>query len=384
MRLLLLTQDFPPDVGGTQTYAYENARRLSEMCSDFAVLAPQVEGAATVDAEVPFDVIRVPATYDTLSIKAWPYLVRLGSRFDTTLHVQWPTALATVLARPFGGPQRIFIASHARELLMAPLPPLVQPAYDAVRSWLLQRADGHVPVSHFTAGLLRDHGVDPSTVTVVLNGTDPDVFHPMPSDDLRRTLGVEEKRVIITVGRLILRKGVNTVLRALPRIREEVPNVAYLVVGDGPDRDQLVALADQLGVSDVVQFLGRVPYEDVPRYLCAGDVFAMPSHQKPPDVEGLPIVFFEASACGLPIIGADTGGIADAIVDGKTGFLIPPEDPDALADRLIPLLSTPERADEMGRRGRRRVVEEASWDHVADRLYRTLAPEETIDPAPRV
>ena len=115
MRLLFLTQDFPPDVGGTQTYAFELARRLARRCETFVVIAPRVPGAAEADRALPFEVVRVRASYDTLSVKALrPVLARTHAPFDAAFHVQWPTALSTLPARRLGRLRRIFVAAHGQ------------------------------------------------------------------------------------------------------------------------------------------------------------------------------------------------------------------------------------------------------------------------------
>lgn len=374
MRLLLVTQDFPPDVGGTQTYAYELARRWVRACEDFAVVAPAVDGADAVDAALPFDVFRVRASYDTLSFRAFPLLRRLAARrgFDTAFHVQWPTALAGLAARRAGALRRVCIAAHGRELLMTPHPRPLAPLYDGLRTRLLTRADALFPVSRYTAGLLEARGVAPGRVTVVPNGTDAARFAPGDATDLREALGVADRRVVLTVCRLVPRKGVDTVLRALARTAAACPDVVYLIGGTGPDRPRLEALARAEGVADRVRFLGRIPDEALPHHYRACDVFVMPSRLDPPHVEGFGIVFLEANACGKPVIGARTGGIPDAIREGETGLLVEPDDPAALAEALTDLLTHPDRAARLGRQGRTRVLAEATWDHVAARLLDAL------------
>ncbi len=147
-----------------------------------------------------------------------------------------------------------------------------------------------------------------------------------------------------------------------------------LLVGDGPYRAELGRLAQRVGVSDSVVFAGPVPWEELPAYYDAGDVFAMPcrTRRKGLDVEGLGIVYLEASAAGLPVIGGDSGGAPDAILDGETGHVVPGKDVDAVADALIELLGDPAVATAMGRKGLAWVDREWRWDFVADRLQHIL------------
>ncbi|RMF57698.1 MAG: glycosyltransferase family 1 protein [Bacteroidetes bacterium] len=373
MRLLLVTQDFPPDTGGTQTYAFELARRLAPRCEAFAVVAPRVEGWQEVDAALPLRVIRVRAGYDSLSVKALPALLRhTRVPFDASLHVQWPTALAGLAARRLRRLRRVYVAAHGRELLFNPLPAPLAGAYHRLRRLALTRADHLFPVSRYTSDLLADAGIPPERRTVVHNGTDPDRFAPQDPMPLRARLALGDRPTLLTISRLVPRKGLDTVLQALPRVAEAVPQVVYLIGGTGPDRPRLERLAHELGVASHVRFCGRIPDDDLPTYYSAADVFVMPSRLDPPHVEGFGIVFLEANACGTPVVGAHTGGIPDAIVDGETGLLVPPDDPAALARALTGLLLNPPLARRMGLNGRRRVVTAFTWDHAADRLYEAI------------
>lgn len=375
--LLLISQDFPPDVGGIQTYAAELASRLAPRVEEFAAVAPARPGADAVDASLPFPVYRLPARPDLLPLVALPALpvIARQRRSDLTLHTQWQTVGAALLARTFtGSPRRILCAAHGRELLFNPFSSgsLPHRAYNALRRFVVVRTDHFVPVSRYTAGLLRALGVPPERMTVLPNGTDPTVFAPCEASPLRQTLELADRRVLLTVGRLVPRKGIDTTLRALPRIAEVVPDVTYLVVGDGPDRERLHALARRLNVAERVHFVGEVPDDRLPLYYNACDVFVMPSRDDSPDVEGFGIVFLEAGACEKPVIGARAGGVPDAVRDGETGLLVPPCASRAVAQAAIELLTRPAYAERLGQEGRRRVLREATWERVADRMYEVI------------
>ena len=378
MRLLFVTQDFPPDVGGIQTYSWEIARRLSGRGEQLTVVAPRRPQAASVDRSAPFPVLRLPGRPDLLPLSTLPVLPRWAQRGrpQVAFHAQWQTVGASVLARALTGcPRRIVCAAHGRELLFNPVGtvPGLGAAYDRLRQFLLHQVDLFLPVSHYTGGLLHKQDIPTDQTHVVPNGTDPNRFRPRDDTPLRQRLGLSDRPLLLTVGRLVRRKGIDTVLRTLPALVESCPDLAYVVVGSGPDQSRLERLADRLGIHDRVRFVGEVDHDRLPLYYSAADLFVMPAREDPPDVEGFGLVFLEANACGTPVIGARTGGIPDAISDGETGLLVPPNAPDALAEAATRVLTTPVLADTLGRQGRHRAVNEASWDHIADRIYDVLS-----------
>ncbi len=380
MRLLFVTQDYPPDVGGIQTYSWEVTRRLAARGETLEVMAPRRPNAATVDRTVPFPVTRLPGRPDLLPLSLLPVLpFRARSlKADVAVHAQWQTVVASVLARALlGRPRRIICAAHGRELLFNPAPAGsgLDAEYDRFRQFLLHQVDTFLPVSRYTAGLLHDRGIPSHRVHVVPNGVDPDRFRPQDDTALRQRLGLSDRSLLLTVGRLVPRKGIDTVLRALPTIAEGCPDVTYVIAGTGPDQARLERLADRLGLQRRVRFVGDVDHDQLPLYYSAADLFVMPAREDPPDVEGFGLVFLEANACGTPVIGARSGGIPDAVRDGETGLLVPPNAPDALAEAALRVLADPDLAETLGQQGRRRAVREASWDHIADRIYDLLTRE---------
>lgn len=380
MRLALISQDFPPDTGGIQTYSVELARRFAEQCEQLVVLAPARPRAERLDRHLQFPVVRVEPGGDTFPLRAIRPLRRLvGDRsVRSVYHTQWATLLASVGAGWTGRPpHRRYCAAHGRELLIRPLGDgLLQRGYDRIRRSVIRSADHWFPVSRYTADLLRAEGVPKHRMTVVGNGTDPDRFHPMDVPSLGERLTGRDVPVLLTVGRLVRRKGVETVLRAVDRLRDAHPDLLYVVGGDGPDRARLEELTRELGLEEHVRYEGQIPHEDLPRYYNGCDAFVMVAESRPPDVEGFGIVFLEANACGRPVVGARAGGIPDAIVDGETGRLVAPGDAAELASVLDELLAHPERAERLGRQGRERVLDRANWSSVADRL---LARMQEID-----
>src|SRR5262249_46988651 len=145
---------------------------------------------------------------------------------------------------------------------------------------------------------------------------------------VRRRHGLQDRPVIVCVSRLVRRKGQDSLIRALPFVRRRVRDTALLLVGDGPYRATLETMAREEGVADHVVFAGGVRWEELPAHYAAGDVFAMPCRTRRAglDVEGLGIVYLEASATGLPVVGGDSGGAPDAVREGETGFVVPGRD----------------------------------------------------------
>ncbi|NUP48707.1 MAG: glycosyltransferase family 4 protein [Catenulispora sp.] len=209
-------------------------------------------------------------------------------------------------------------------------------------------------------------------------GVDVDMFQPHPAGaaELRASLGLADRPVVACVSRLVPRKGQDTLIRALPLIRRSVPDAALLIGSGGPYADALKKLAEAEGVAEHVVFTGSVPWERLPVLFAVGDVFAMPCRTRRfgLDVEGLGIVYLEASAAGLPVIAGDSGGAPEAVLEGETGYVVPGDSVERCAARCVELLTDPVKAKAMGDRGRAWVEEKWQWDSIAKTLRRLLDP----------
>lgn len=376
MRVLFVSQDFPPDVGGIQTYSWEISRRLASRVEEAVVVAPRRPGSEIIDRELNSRVYRLSARPDLLPLISLGSISRIARthRLDVSFHAQWQTAAAAVLARRLSGyPKQIAVAAHGRELLFNQMGTgLPGRTYDRMRDYVLSRVDLFLPVSNYTASLLKRWRLPHQRVEVVHNGTDPDHFRPTDGSDFRRRSGIGDRPLILFVGRLVGRKGVATIIDAMPRLLKSVPDAMFAVAGDGDIRPDLERRVSELGLGDHVVFTGPVSYDLLPEVYSASDVFAMPSRNEEPDVEGFGIVFLEANACGRPVIGARSGGIPDAIVDGKTGILVDADDTGGLASALEKLLTDRSLRERMGMNGRNRILRELTWDHVTERIVNEL------------
>jgi phosphatidylinositol alpha-1,6-mannosyltransferase len=230
--------------------------------------------------------------------------------------------------------------------------------------------------SHNTARLLTGTwGVRSERVKVLHPGVDTTRFVPAPRDAAARDrLGWGGRPVVLTVGRLVSRKGQDMMIRALPAVRRRVPDVLYAVIGDGEERANLETLADREGVRGHVQFLGEVPDDEIIRGYQQCDLFALPNRQVGPDIEGFGMVLLEAQACGRPVLAGASGGTAETMTPGQTGVVVPCEAPEPLAAAVADLLADPARLDRMGAAGRRWAVEQFDWEALADRAARLFLP----------
>jgi len=376
MRLLLVTKDFPPDIGGIQTYCVELGRRFVEQCESFAVVAPAIPGAEAVDRDVPFDVVRIPGTRSSFAPSVLAYLPRLKARygFDVVLGAQWQSAWAAVVGRRVLGPYVVCAAVHGREVLTMHYAHLGGAGiYDGARRFTLGAVDRLFPGTQYALDLVREKGVAYRSAEVVSYGCNVERFGPHGGEAKRRELGLEGKKVLLSLCRLVPRKGVDTVLEALPAISKAVPEVQYVIAGDGEDRPRLEQLAAGLDVMPMVRFLGRVSNEEVAPLLDMADVFVMPAREERPCVEGFGLVFLEANACETPVIGSTSGGIPDAVVDGETGLLVPPSAPAAFAEAAIRLLNDADLRRRLGRAGRERVLRVGTWDRMVARLSASIS-----------
>lgn len=376
MKFILITQDFPPETGGIQTYSYELAKRWNEWSDRFEIIVPSKKQSESIDQGIGCPVHRIPCSNTLLPYFSIPLVSLMANwhRYPCVFHSQWQTLPASLLSRKVGFPQKIFVAAHARELLFNPFgyKNLLARRYESYRKSVLSKADHFFPVSHYTAGLLSDLGVRNEKMTVVPNGTDIVRFHPESAIALKKELDLQDRKIILTVTRIVERKGIDTVINAIPKMIDRYPDVIYLIGGGGPDRGRLEELVKHLGIDNYVRFLGRIPDNELAAYYNLCDVFVMPSKTVLPDVEGFGIVFLEAAACGKPVIGTYSGGIPDAVKHGETGLLVNENDPAQLAEALLRLLGDERMRKKLGSNGLERVREEANWDDVAGKIYSVM------------
>jgi phosphatidylinositol alpha-1,6-mannosyltransferase len=371
-RVLVLTNDFPPRAGGIQVFVHALAGGLPP--GDVTVYAPAWEGAAEFDARQPFRVERHPTSL-MLPVPAVArraeHIIKRDGCGAVLFGAAAPLGLLAPRLRRAGASRQVAI-THGHEAGWAALP---------VARTLLRRIGDSVDTVTYLGEYTRlrlARVLSPAAaarMTRLAPGVDTAQFRPGSGGaGIRRELGLGDVPVVVCVSRLVPRKGQDTLIRAWPLIRARVPGAVLLLVGDGPYRAGLDRLARQLGVADAVVFAGAVPQASLPAYYDAGNVFAMPcrTRRRGLDVEGLGIVYLEASATGLPVVGGDSGNAPDAIRDGETGYVVPGGSAAELADRLTRLLTEPGLAKAMGEKGLAWVHREWRWESVSHRLAEIL------------
>jgi phosphatidylinositol alpha-1,6-mannosyltransferase len=370
-RTLIVTNDFPPRQGGIQSFVHALAVRLPE--GTVTVYAPAWDGASEFDKGQPFPVIRHPTSLmlPVPAVTGRAAAIAREHGCDTVLFgAAAPLGLITPALRTKAGVKRAVALTHGHEAGWAALP--------GARA-LLRRIGDEVDVltylgEYFRSRLARALSPDAAQRMVRLApGVDLTFFRPEAGGEAKREkLGLAGRPTVVCVSRMVPRKGQDTLIKAWPGIKRQVDNAALLLVGDGPYAPELKQLTGKLNLHQDVIFTGPVPWPELPSYYDAADVFAMPCRTRRAglDVEGLGIVYLEASATGLPVIGGDSGGAPDAILDGETGYVV--GDPSALTQRITELLTDPGKARAMGEKGLAWVDREWRWELAAARLTALL------------
>ncbi|MGW4805481.1 glycosyltransferase family 4 protein [Kitasatospora sp. NPDC004272] len=375
-KTLIVTNDFPPRPGGIQTFIHNMAvRQPAGSIVVYASTWRDGREVAEFDARQPFPVIRDR----TRMMLPTPRVTR---RAADLLRAEGCTSVWFGAAAPLGlmapalrraGAQRLLGMTHGHEAAWAQLPLSAQ---------LLRRVGAGTDVLTYLGEYTRSRiaravGPDAARRMVRLPpGVDETAFRPDSGGDaVRARLGLSERPVVVCVSRLVPRKGQDTLIRSWPRVLAAHPDAVLLIVGGGPHRAELEKLVDTVGVRPSVVLTGEVPWEELPAHYGAGDVFAMPCRTRRGglDVEGLGIVYLEASATGLPVVAGDSGGAPDAVREGETGYVVPGKGGETLlAERLVRLLGDEGLRRRMGEAGRAWVHAAWRWDTLAERLTGVL------------
>jgi phosphatidylinositol alpha-1,6-mannosyltransferase len=363
-RTLVVTNDFPPRPGGIQAFVHGLVSRLP--ADEVVVYASTYQGAAAFDATQSYPVVRYPGglMVPTPRVAKQAWEIARAERCDSV----WFGASAPLGLLASGlrgvGVSRFVATTHGHEVGWAKLP---------VARQLLRRIGTSVDVVTYLGEYTRrrlapafGRGV---RMEQLAPGVDTEMFRPDVAS-MRAKVGLADRPVVVCVSRLVARKGQDTLIRALPSIRQRVPDAALLLVGGGPYQSTLERIARENGVEGNVVITGSVPWPELPSYYAAGDVFAMPCRTRRGglDVEGLGVVYLEAAAAGLPVVAGNSGGAPDAVLDGETGVVVEGASVPAVAAAVGDLLSDPARAQGMGKNGRAWVEEKWRWETVAARL----------------
>jgi phosphatidylinositol alpha-1,6-mannosyltransferase len=375
-KTLVVTNDFPPRPGGIQAFVHNLAVRRPS--GSVVVYAPSWPGAESFDAALPFPVVRHP----TRVMLPVPAVLR---RATGLLRAEGCDSVVFGAAAPLGllapalrraGAGRIVGLTHGHEAGWAALP--------GARGLLRRIGDGVDVLTYlgeYTRGRIA-RGLSPQAAARMRRlapGVDETVFRPGAGGaEIRARYGLADRPVVVCVSRLVPRKGQDALIHAWPRVLRQVPDAALLLVGGGPYQPTLERLRGELGVTGSVRITGAVPWEELPAHYDAGNVFAMPcrTRRRGLDVEGLGIVYLEASATGLPVVAGDSGGAPDAVLPGETGLVVDGRSVAAVAESVVELLRNPAGAAAMGDKGRSWIEREWRWAVQARRFATLLEGQE--------
>jgi phosphatidylinositol alpha-1,6-mannosyltransferase len=374
--ILCITNDFGPRAGGIETFIIGLIERMPKN----SVI---VYTSSQKDSE-PFDrawsenygveVIRDKSTILLPSFRVGRAVRRIARERQITRAFFGAAAPLALLSQGLrrAGVTRIVALTHGHEVWWAKLWPFSLAIHRIGAGTDHLTYLGNYTKSEISRALSQSAQ---DAMVKIAPGIDTNHFAPQSnSAALRNELGLTHKKVIVSVGRLVHRKGQDTLIEALPEILMHIPDAHLLFIGEGPYKDYLVKRAAELQLSHAVTFIGRIQYADLPRYICVGDIFAMPSRSRLAglEVEGLGIVYLEASACGLAVIGGKSGGAPDAVLEAETGFSVDGTSPHEVADAAITLLQDPVLASGMGSRGRQWIIDEWQWEVWSNRFSALL------------
>jgi phosphatidylinositol alpha-1,6-mannosyltransferase len=377
---MLLTDSFLPHSGGARVYYYNLYKALAAgFGHTVTVVTKKVPGWQEFDGRETCPTFQIRRRGYPLQTWKYHQLPKIVTTVTAGLHLMvtrpvdmihigdlFPPGLAAVsLTRLTGKPFLAFL--HGDELAQ-----IEQRRYQPLlRDTVLRNASVIVAANMFARQKALETGIDAKKVHLITPGVDLERFHPAPpSAELMRRYDLTGNVVLLTAARLVPKKGHSMVIRAMSQVLHNYPHVRYLVVGDGPERQNLEHLAASLGVQHAVRFVGNVPNEQLAAFYQTCDVFVMPNRcVEGGDIETFGMVFIEANAAGKPVIGGRSGGALEAVEHGRTGFLVNPDSIDDLVGALQALVSNEELRARVGAAGLRRVRTEFTWGLRAERLH---------------
>jgi phosphatidylinositol alpha-1,6-mannosyltransferase len=375
--LLLLTQMFPPAVGGSGVLLQNIYSRVTQ--APVEVWTPTAGAATQATNNLIVKRVEIDGRHWGVRRPAEIYQhVRLAraigaahQRSALVVHCSraQPEGIPAMLAAYMGGPRFVFWV-HGEEVTTA----LISREF----AWTMRRvhraATLAIANSHNSARVLEGVGFRRERIRVVHPGVDDRRFSPdVDGAAIRRRFAGPGDILLLSVGRLQRRKGHDVVLTALRLLRARLSHVRYVIVGDGDERHRLETLAQETGLCGRVFFEGEVPWAMLPQYFAAADVFVLPTRVDAHDFEGFGLVFLEAAAAGLPTIGGHGGGVAEAVEEGVTGMLVDGTDPGELARAIAALAGSHELRQRFGQAGRSRAVTQFSWETAASAVTRIHA-----------
>jgi glycosyltransferase involved in cell wall biosynthesis len=342
-KLCVVTHTFLPHVGGIERVVYEQSKRLLQKSFDVMVLTNRIDTAK----QYSYDGIKVQC-YDSLSLGfrlGIPYPIPNVTSFKIFLKSVQSSDLIHVHGHPY---LSSFIAAEIAKRYSKPLVltqhntfieynnvwDVIEKVNDlAIGKEVLKEADKIIVVSNATKNYVMGLGANPKKIKVLHNGVDLNRFKPLAGlkDEIREKLGISKSATVaISVRRLVYKNGIDTLIESAETAIKKNPRLVFLVVGTGPDFEQVKAKIKQLGIEKNLRLTGFISDADLPFYYNTADFFVLPSKSG----EGLPLVALEAMACGLPVIATNVGGTSE-ILTKDYGKVVPPDAPDSLAEAIV-------------------------------------------------
>lgn len=365
MNVLIVTFEYVPFAGGIARYTFEVAKGLFRLGCTIRVLAPQYPGSTKIDRQCDFRTVRMKVTHGTKELTR--FLPGLKYVRDHIKAFKPDAVLLTSdLAHGIGAWQCIRSripfcpVVHGSEIVKHfPHSGMKRRVQARWLKFSYDRANTVICVSEYVRNLMITAGFDGQKLQVIHNGIDEQLLTTPRNDNkiraLRERHNLQDRKVIMTMARVVQRKGQDQMIQALPKILNREPKACYMIVGAGSDASYFKRLAQETGVANNVIFTGEIPESEKIHYLDICDVFVLPSRGDGHRVEGLGISLLEAAARAKALIGTDHGGIKEIIKNAETGFLIPAHSREQLANRVIELLADPGLAQQLGAGAKRKI-----------------------------
>jgi phosphatidylinositol alpha-1,6-mannosyltransferase len=365
-KILLVTNDFGPRAGGIETFVIGLLERIKG--HEVTVFTSQQGDTSVYDQQwIDKFGVRVIRDQSKILLPSWR-VTRAAKKIVAAKNINVvvfgaaaPLALMSPSLRK-SGVKKIIALTHGHEVWWAKIFP-----FRLAIKRIGKNVDHLTYLGEFTRQAISKPLTRKSTTEMVKIAPGIDTAHFIPQPDAmqkRKELGLQDKKIIISVGRLVHRKGQDNLIQAMPAVLKKIPNAHLLLVGEGPYRKHLEKLVMKSSLEQNVTFAGRIMYDRLPSYLSAADLFAMPSRSRffGLEVEGLGIVYLEASACGIPVVAGNSGGAPDAVLEGVTGLCVDGTNIEQITAAIVEICSDAERASHMGAAGRNWIVNQWRWD----------------------
>lgn len=374
-RVCLVTHFFPPHMGGIEKVSYEQSKRLTKAGYEFDVLTSKTKG----QTRHPLKGINVYAypslkfadrfgvPYPILTVNAYKLFAKTIRKCDLVHahgHVYMSSCLAGMLAKKYNKP--FIVTQHNTYIDYKSWLNKVENLNDVIiGKSVLKRADRILTVSKQTMKYVLSLGADKTKTSVMYNGVDTNCFQSANKNQSRDKLGLPQNRkIVFSARRLVYKNGLDTLLESAHVLAKNHPEVLFVVAGKGPSRSLIEERIKELGIEKNIKLAGFVPDELLPVYYGAADVFLLPSASG----EGLPLVLFEAMSCGLPVVATTVGGTPEIVEHMQNGVLVPPQDPQTMADAIAKLLADNETTTEIGKQAKEYILSKLSWKENARQL----------------